>query len=236
MAALCAQQTAGVEFWDRCAGGKLADWIGYLPRLSHASASELKALGIDAISAIPPDFPLSSKQVIIRNAIASGKPYVAEDLQPLLRSFGPPACYLDFEAMTPPIPLYEGTCPYQSIPWSLHAIDADGALDHKVFPAGHLNDPRRQFPETLIEALGTSDIPIIVYSPYEQTRLEELAANFPDLSAPLNAVIARLRDLLPIVRSAVYLREFGFSNSIKSIAPALSPGFGTRTCKASPMA
>jgi hypothetical protein len=216
------------EFWDRCAGGKLADWIGYLPRLSHASASQLKALGIDAISAIPPDFPLSSKQVIIRDTLASGKPYVAEDLQPLLWSFGPPAYYLDFEAMMPPIPLYEGTRPYQSIPfqWSLHSIDPDGALDHKAFLAGHLNDPRRQFAETLIDALGTSDVPIIVYSPYEQTRLRELATNFPDLSAPLSAMIVRLRDLLPIVRSAVYLREFGFSNSIKSVAPALSPDFG----------
>ena len=130
--------------------------------------------------------------------------------------------------MMPPIPLYEGTRPYQTIPfqWSLHSIDADGALDHKVFLADGLSDPRRQFTETLIDALGTSDVPIIVYSAYEQTRLRELAANFPDLSAPLNAAIARLRDLLPLVRSAVYLREFGFSNSIKSVAPALSPEFG----------
>ena len=130
--------------------------------------------------------------------------------------------------MMPPIPLYEGTRPYQTIPfqWSLHAIDANGALDHKVFLADHLNDPRRQFTGTLINALGTSDVPIIVYSPYEQTRLRELAANFPELSAPLNAAIARLRDLLPIVRSAVYLPEFGFSNSIKSVAQALAPEFG----------
>jgi hypothetical protein len=27
------------------------------------------------------------------------------------------------------------------------------------------------------------------------------------------------------VRSAIYFPEFGFSNSIKSVAPALSPGF-----------
>ena len=214
------------EFWDRCTGGKLADWIGYLPRLSHGSASRLKALGIDTISAIPPDFPLSSKQVITRDAILSGQPHVAKDLQHLLRPFGPPACYLDFEAMMPPIPLYEGTRPYQTIPfqWSLHAIDADGALDHHAFLADGLNDPRRQFAETLIDVLATRDVPIIVYSAYEQTRLRELAANFPDLSAPLNAAIARLRDLLPIVRSAVYLPEFRFSNSIKSVAPDFGYG------------
>ena len=30
----------------------------------------------------------------------------------------------------------------------------------------------------------------------------------------------------PIVRGAVYFPEFQFSNSIKSVAPALCPGFG----------
>ena len=49
---------------------------------------------------------------------------------------------------------------------------------------------------------------------------------FSDLSAAMNAMIARLADLLPIVRSAIYFPEFGFSNSIKSVAPALCPGFG----------
>jgi len=215
------------EFWDRCTAGKPVDWIAYFPRLSQARASELKAHGIESISSIPADFPLSSKQTIIRDATASGKPYIGTDLGGLLHAFGPPACYLDFEAMMPPIPLYEGTRPYQTIPfqWSLHTIDGDGVLNHEEFLADGVNDPRRRFAETLVDALACSDDPIIVYSAYEQTRLKELAVNFPDLSTALNAVIARLADLLPIVRSAIYLPEFGFSNSIKSVAPALCPGF-----------
>ena len=216
------------EFWDRCTADKPADWINYLPRLSQSRASELKASGIESISAISADFPLTSKQIIIRDATASGNPYIATDLGRLLEAFGPPACYLDFEAMMPPIPLYEGTRPYQTIPfqWSLHTIDGDGVLGHKEFLADGVNDPRRQFAETLVDALAGSDDPIIVYSAYEQTRLRELAAEFSDLSTALNALIARLADLLPIVRSAIYFPEFGFSNSIKSVAPALCPGFG----------
>jgi len=53
-----------------------------------------------------------------------------------------------------------------------------------------------------------------------------LAGEFPDLSASLDALIARLVDLLPIVRGAVYFPELRFSNTIKSVAPALCPGFG----------
>ena len=78
----------------------------------------------------------------------------------------------------------------------------------------------------MVAALASSDTPIVVYSAYERTRLKELAAKFLDLRAPINALIERLADLLPLIRTAVYFPEFEFSNSIKSVAPALCPGFG----------
>ncbi len=128
----------------------------------------------------------------------------------------------------PPIPLYAGTRPYQTIPfqWSLHAIDGDGILHHHEFLAASDGDPRRRFAETLIAALDAFAGPILVYSAYEQTRLKDLAGHLPELGPAIEAILARLLDLLPIVRGAVYLPEFDFSNSIKSVAPALSPGFG----------
>ena len=216
------------EFWDRCTAQKPSDWIAYMPRLSQAQAEALKARGIEAISAIPPDFPLLARQAVIRDAIRTGHSFVAPDLARLLRAYGPPACYLDFEAMMPPIPLYEGTRPYQSIPfqWSLHTVAGNGALHHREFLADGDRDPRRAFAETLIEALSGADTPIIVYSHYERTRLKELAAAFPEMADPLTTIMDRLADLLPIVRSAVYFPAAGFSNSIKSVAPAVCPDFG----------
>jgi len=73
----------------------------------------------------------------MRQLIVSGQPLIAEDLPLLLTPFGPLACYLDFEAMAPPIPLYEGTRPYQTLPfqWSLHEIDGGGKLGHREFLA-----------------------------------------------------------------------------------------------------
>lgn len=214
-------------FWDRCTTAKPSDWISYMPRLSLAQAESLKTLGIDAISAIPPDFPLTARQTIIRDAITTGRPFVAPDLSRLLVTCRPPACYLDFEAMMPPIPLYQGTRPYQTLPfqWSLHTLTDDGALDHQEFLADGDGDPRRAFAEALIEALAGADVPIIVYSSYELTQLRALAGMFPDLRDPLTAIIARLRDLLPIVRGAVYIPAAGFGNSIKSVGPALCPDF-----------
>jgi predicted RecB family nuclease len=128
----------------------------------------------------------------------------------------------------PPTPLYEGTRPYQTIPfqWSLHAIDEDGTLHHREFLAAGDKDPRLGFAETLITALNEFNGPILVYSAYEQTRLKELGGQFSALRPAIDQIIARLRDLLPVIRGAVYLPAFSFSNSIKYVAPALSPGFG----------
>jgi hypothetical protein len=139
------------EFWDRCTSGKPEDWVSYLPYLSQAEVNELKARGIESVSRILADFPLTPKQIIIRDATATGQPYVSADLANLLEGSGPPAYYLDFETMMPPIPLYEGTRPYQTIPfqWSLHSIAADGILRHREFLADGDGDPRRRFAETL---------------------------------------------------------------------------------------
>jgi predicted RecB family nuclease len=125
------------------------------------------------------------------------------------------------------MPLYEGTRPYQTLPfqWSLHIDDGGVALRHLEFLADGKSDPRREFAESLIAAVAENDYPIIVYSGYEQTQLKELAAQYSDLRAEINATISRLVDLLPIVRGAAYFPAFEYSNSIKSVAPALAPGF-----------
>ena len=86
----------------------------------------------------------------------------------------------------PPIPLYEGTRPYQTIPfqWSLHTVTDDGDLRHREFLADADDDPRRRFAETLIEALRAFDGPIIVYSRYEQNEAERVS---PRISRPRRA-------------------------------------------------
>lgn len=218
----------GCEFWDRCTADKPTDWIRYLPRLRADRQAELVAMGIESIAAIPTNFRLSGKQATIRDATASGKAFVAVGLAGDLSDFGPPALYLDFEAMMPPIPLYVGTSPFQVIPfqWSLHILDAAGSLNHRHYLARGDTDPRRSFAESLIEAVSGTDWPIIVYSAYEKTTLNALAALYPDLRPAIEGIIARLADLLPVVRNGIYHPNFDFSFSIKAVGPALCPDFG----------
>jgi hypothetical protein len=213
------------EHWGDCTASKPADWVFYMPHLSAVRCAQLKALGVESISAIPNDFHLSPRQTIIRDVTRSRKPRVGSDLPERLHGFGPPAFYLDFEAFFPAMPLYPGTRPYQTIPfqWSLHHVDSCGAVTHQEFLGGAHSDPRRSFAETLLASLRGTKLPVIVYSSYEQARLTELAAAFPDLKRPIAAIVRRLADLLPVVRGGLYYPGFEFSNSIKTVAPALCP-------------
>jgi predicted RecB family nuclease len=215
------------EFWDRCTADKPADWVINLPRLKAAMFAELDANGVESMRDIPPDFPLTPGQRRVMDAVVSGLEFISDELPDALIPLGPPASYLDFETFSPAVPLYVGTRPYQRIPfqWSLHHDDGAGDVRHFEFLADGDVDPRREFAETLIEAINRTTGPIIVYSPFEATVLRDLAGLWPDLSERLLGVIDRICDLLPILRTHVTHPEFLGSYSIKAVAPALVPGF-----------
>jgi hypothetical protein len=216
------------EVWEHCTRDKASDWILHLPRVTRKQFETLREAGVERIPDIAPDFALQRPQQHMREALCSGEPFVTHDLPEALHETGPPAYYLDFETVNPALPLYRGTRPFQNIPfqWSLHRQDAEGEFSHRHFLATGARDPRRDFVESLLGALDGGSDPILVYSPFESRVLENLAGAFPDLAGGLQAVRARLVDLLPIVRNCVYHVGFSGSFSIKSVAPALAPGFG----------
>jgi hypothetical protein len=216
------------EYWDHCTRDKFDDWILRMPRLTRKQFDTLLDSGIDRVVDIPEDFLLHRSQRHMCEAVWSSKDFVEHGLEEVLFGTGPPASYLDFETANPAVPMYPGTHPFQNIPfqWSLHHDPGDGRLIHCEFLAGRASDPRREFCETLLEAVRDLDDPILVYSSFESRVLENLAAIFGDLGDEIRAIRARLVDLLPIVRDCVYHMDFRGSFSIKSVAPALAPGFG----------
>jgi hypothetical protein len=216
------------EFWKRCTANKPSDWIFYLPHLNATTFTELDGNGIESMRDIPSDFSLTPAQQRVVDAVVSGQEYISDDLGDALVHLGPPAAYLDFETFSPAVPLYAGTSPYQRIPfqWSIHHDDGVGDVRHFEFLANGDVDPRREFAETLLHAIDRASGPIIVYSPFEASVVHDLAAFLPDLSGSLLAVIDRVCDLLPIVRTHVAHPGFLGSYSMKAVAPALVLGFG----------
>ena len=214
----------GCEFWDHCTRDKPEDWIYRLPRVRTARKEALMAEGVERIADIPDDVELGAIPDRIRDVVRSGRPFVSPDLGPALAGFGPPAFYLDFETTNPAIPLYPLTRPYERIPfqWSVHRVGTGGRLSHQEFLADGRTDPRRELAEKLLAALGETVEPILVYSSFESSVLNDLAWTLPDLASPLQEVRARLRDLLQLVREHVY--DPGFR--VLVLAKERRPGFG----------
>jgi hypothetical protein len=216
------------EFWEHCTRELPADWILNVRYVPAERWAALRAAGTTLLRDLASAEGVPAVLWQARQALDSGRVVVAGDLAAALGDLGPPADYLDFETISPALPRFAGTHPFQRIPfqWSLHRRDTVGTHVHHEFLADGGTDPRRQFAETLLAHLRGSDRPILVYSDFESEVLAELAPALPDLAAEIAHVRTRLRDLLPIVRTHVYHPEFRGSFSLKMVAPALVPGFG----------
>jgi hypothetical protein len=74
-------------------------------------------------------------------------------IREFLKKIRYPVCFLDFETFGSGIPLFDGTRPYQQVPfqYSLHRIDAEGeALRHFEYLAQPDVDPRKEIAERLV--------------------------------------------------------------------------------------
>ena len=148
-------------------------------------------------------------------------------IKAFLNTLSYPLYFLDFETMQPVIPEFEGTHPYQQIPfqYSLHYVDSeDGELQHKEFLAESGVNPLRAIAESLVADIPT-DVCVLAYNKaFECTRLKELAEMFPDLANSLLQIKDNIKDLLdPFRQGAYYNKAMGGSFSIKSVLPAMFP-------------
>ena len=135
-----------------------------------------------------------------------------------------PRYYLDFETVAPAVPIFAGTRPFETLPfqWSCHVETSRGAVAHAEFLDLGAEPPMRRLAEGLLATLGTTG-PIVVYTPYERRVIDELAARYPDLAAPLVALTARIVDLHPPTRRNYYHPAMQGSWSIKAVLPTVAP-------------
>jgi hypothetical protein len=213
------------EFFDRCNPLRPDDHVGYLPRIQTSAMQELGEMGVESIHDIPDDFELTEIQRRAAECVQSGEPWFSPELRDVLGGLAYPLYFADFETVNPAIPRYPGMRPYDHLPfqWSVHVQRQPGAEpEHHEFLATDASDPRREFISSLCHAMGESGS-IVVYSSFESQRLSDLAAWLPEYAERINAIQARLFDLLPVVREHVYHPAFAGSYSIKSVLPALVP-------------
>lgn len=151
-------------------------------------------------------------------------------IRELLKQLAYPYHYVDFEAVAPPIPAYDGTRPYQQLPFqaSIHYQEADGApLQHFEYLADGTRDPRPELVDFLRGHIKDHGSVIAYYKSYEGAMLKMLAAMQRDGSqaaADLLSAEARLWDACDAFRLAHWAAPgFEGSYSIKKVLPILVP-------------
>ena len=210
------------ECWDFLPGGNVFNLYR-----GGSKSFELFNSGILTIRDIPDEYKLTGAQQIQKTCETTGKAYIDKArISGFLSALQSPHYFLDFETISPAIPMFDGTRPYQTIPFqfSLHIIEEDGAKpEHFSFLAGGVDDPRPAFLAELKKVLGNTGSIVVYNQGFEEGILKELALAFPEYDNWVNQARDRLVDLLVPFRKFHYYHPLQKgSASLKSVLPALT--------------
>src|SRR2546421_3484211 len=188
-------------------------------------ALELDEQGYRTIYDLPEDVPLGPIADRQRRAVQEGRMIVEPPLARALDGFAPPIAFLDFETVGLAVPVWEGCHPYDAVPvqFSCHVQEANGRVSRHEWLAGGPEDPRPALAERLVQACEGARTVVAYNAGFEGRCIEQMAEALPGLAVPLRSIVARLVDLLPVVRNHVYHPDFGGSFGLKSVLPALVP-------------
>ena len=188
---------------------------------------ELFNSGVAGIADIPADYELNGKQQIQVNSVCGGEEYVdRQEIQSFLDSLQYPVYYLDFETFGSAVPLFDGTRPFQAIPFqfSVHVVPhIGGEAAHFSYLADGRGDPRPGLAAGLREVLGHSGS-IVAYSAiFEKSVINDLAEALPRYRDWVDGLQDRVVDLLkPFSNFHYYHPGQKGSASLKNVMPALT--------------
>jgi predicted RecB family nuclease len=210
------------EFWDHCTAEMPEFWIMHLTGMRRERLNELRAMGIEDIRNIPKTFPLTELQERIRRCVLNREDHIAPELKEHLTNVDYPIHFLDFETVSPAIPYYANTRPYQAIPfqWSDHVLSETGDLVHYSYLSKEHTDPREGFAKSLLETLDGKGT-IFTYSNYEKRVICDLADIVPQKRKALLAILDRFKDLQSLIKKYFYTAAFRGSFSLKTVLPAV---------------
>ena len=198
--------------------------LTHLPGVGDKREADFEELGYTDLRLVP-DHLLNEKQRRVKDHTVSGTAYFdAEGAKETLTPYGFPARFLDFETIQFPVPIWAGTRPYEAIPFqfSLHTLHESGHLEDTAFLDLSGQDPSFAFTKALVEGCGIEG-PIFIYSSFEKRIINEMIARYPEFTEPLQAILQRIVDLLPVARNHYYHPSQLGKWSIKAVLPAVCP-------------
>ncbi|MEI6596010.1 MAG: DUF2779 domain-containing protein [Bacteroidota bacterium] len=194
--------------------------------LTYGLAWKLYDEGIYHLDEIPDDFKLSAKAEIQLKHYKSGEIFCdKEAIKNFTNQFEYPLYFFDFETFNSAIPELNQSKTYQQIPFqfSLHIQKNKGEeVEHVEFLGDGISDPRIALIKSMLKHLGKSGNIVCYNKSFEQTRIKEMALNFPEYENELLALNERVVDLMePFQKRWYYHPNFKGGYSIKIVLPTL---------------
>ncbi|MDQ3191475.1 MAG: DUF2779 domain-containing protein [Bacteroidota bacterium] len=189
---------------------------------------EMYDAGITTIEEIPSDFQLKKLQQIQKDYFNKITPFIdKEGIRNFLSSLKYPLYFMDFETFMPAVPMFEGTSPFQHIPfqYSLHyKKNKKSEVTHTDFIAQTGNNPSKDFIISLLKDTENKGDILVYNLNFEKGVLKKLKQLFPEFEFQINDRISRMKDLmLPFQNLHYYHSDMKGSHSIKNVLPALVP-------------
>jgi hypothetical protein len=180
--------------------------------------------GYGDIRDVPPSEISGAGHERIHRVTRAGEPELLPGAREFVDELPYPRFHLDFETISPAIPIWPGTRPYQALPiqWSCHIERSGSVVEHREFLDLSGEPPMRKLAEQMIRDLETTG-PVLMYTNYEERVIKGLIEMFPDLGAELQAIVDRLVDLQPVTRANYYHPDMLGSWSIKAVLPTIAP-------------
>lgn len=177
------------------------------------------------------DLPLEdlnrSQRMQVELHLAQGEHVDPAGIKEFLEELWYPLVYLDFETFMSAIPLFDGTRPYQQVPfqYSIHVQrEPGGEVEHYEYLAEPKVDPRPALIGGLLSTIPEGACVLAYFMAFERSRIDELARDFPNFADELLAMNENIRDLIvPFKRRHAYRWTQYGSASIKSVLPAFVP-------------
>ena len=188
---------------------------------------DLYRQGIVRLEQIPPDVLNDVQRMQVEFFLEKKETVNREAVREFLDSLWYPLYFLDFETFMSAVPPFDGTRPYQQIPYqySIHFLVREGAeLHHREFLAEPNVDPREELAGMLVAEIP-DDACVLAYNASFETRiLKGLAERLPQYAGTIESIVSNMRDLMaPFRRRDVYHWQMKGSHSQKAVLPALVP-------------
>lgn len=182
---------------------------------------------IQTLADVPLNTRLTDIQMIQLKVHRTGKPHVdKEALRQFMNGLRYPLYFLDFETISPAVPLFDLSSPYERIPFqfSLFILPKEGVKpEHHAFLSKRKDDPRLKLLKRLKDLLGNTGSIVAYNAPFEIGALKSSCEAFTEYQGWFDGIQPRFVDLLVPFRQFYYYHpDQQGSASIKAVLPALT--------------